>query len=60
LNILLGGVFWHAWFLSGFLNVVLGLFAFIMWVVLMYKAYQGETYKIPIAGDIAEGIAGKM
>jgi uncharacterized membrane protein len=60
LSILLGGIFWHSWFLSGFLNGVLGLFAFILWVVLMYKAYQGEMYKLPIAGDIASGIVGKM
>ena len=26
----------------------------ILWVVLMIKAYQGETFKLPIAGDIAE------
>lgn len=26
----------------------------VLWLVLMYKAYQGERYKIPGAGDIAE------
>ena len=26
----------------------------ILWLVLMYKAYQGEQFKFPIAGDIAE------
>lgn len=57
---LLSIVFSHIWFISGFLNGLIGLFAFIMWIVLMYKAYQGETYKLPIAGDIAQGIAGKM
>lgn len=25
-----------------------------LWIVLMIKAYQGETFKIPVAGDIAE------
>jgi uncharacterized membrane protein len=25
-----------------------------LWVLLMYQAYQGERYKLPIAGDIAE------
>jgi uncharacterized membrane protein len=28
--------------------------AVILWIVLMVKAYQGERYKLPIAGDIAE------
>jgi uncharacterized membrane protein len=26
----------------------------ILWIVLMIKAYQGENFKLPIAGDIAE------
>jgi uncharacterized membrane protein len=26
----------------------------VLWLVLMYKAYQGERFKIPVAGDMAE------
>jgi uncharacterized membrane protein len=26
----------------------------IVWVILMVKAYQGEKFKLPVAGDIAE------
>lgn len=26
----------------------------ILWIVLMVKAYQGEMFKLPIAGDMAE------
>jgi uncharacterized membrane protein len=26
----------------------------ILWLVLMFKAYQGERFKLPIAGDMAE------
>jgi len=26
----------------------------VLWILLMVKAYQGETFKLPIAGDIAE------
>ncbi len=26
----------------------------ILWIVLMIKAYRGENFKLPIAGDIAE------
>jgi uncharacterized membrane protein len=25
-----------------------------LWLLLMFKAYQGERYKLPIAGDMAE------
>ena len=33
---------------------ILGIAAFILWIVLMYKAYRGELYKLPVAGNIAE------
>lgn len=33
---------------------VLWILEIILWVVLMIKAYQGEHFKLPIAGDIAE------
>jgi uncharacterized membrane protein len=37
-----------------FLFQVVWLAALALWVVLMVKAYQGETFKLPVAGDIAE------
>ena len=33
---------------------LVGILGLILWVVLMIKAYQGELFKVPIAGDIAE------
>ena len=33
---------------------IVGIVAFILWIVLMLKAYQGELFKLPIIGDIAE------
>jgi len=26
----------------------------VLWILLMFKAYQGEMFKLPVAGDIAE------
>jgi uncharacterized membrane protein/ribosomal protein L40E len=40
--------------LFGILQAVTGILAFVLWIVLMIKAYQGERFKLPIAGDIAE------
>jgi uncharacterized membrane protein len=40
-------------FIGGILGAVVGIAMFILWIVLMIKAYQGEHYKIPVAGDIA-------
>jgi len=28
--------------------------AFILWIILMIKAYGGKKYKLPVAGEIAE------
>ena len=33
---------------------VVYLVELILWVLLMIKAYQGEKFKLPVAGDIAE------
>ncbi len=30
------------------------LLTIILWIVLMVKAYQGEMFKLPVVGDIAE------
>ena len=36
------------------LRIVLSIFALVLWIILMIKAYQGERYKLPWAGDIAD------
>jgi uncharacterized membrane protein len=41
-------------------NWILWAFGFILWIVLMYKAYQGEKYKLPVAGDQAEKLVDKQ
>jgi len=44
----------HAlWVLFSVIIWLLAAFAFILWIILMLKAYKGEKYKLPIAGDIA-------
>jgi uncharacterized membrane protein len=35
-------------------STIIGIIAFILWIILMVKAYQGQMYKLPIAGNIAE------
>lgn len=36
------------------LSVVTWILAIVLWIVLMVKAYQGERFKLPVAGDFAE------
>ena len=40
--------------LGWMLMPLVGLAALILWLFLMVKAFQGERYKLPIVGDIAE------
>ena len=37
-----------------FLTWILGIVAFVLWIYLMIKAYQGERYKLPYVGEWAE------
>jgi uncharacterized membrane protein len=41
-------------FIGWVINMLLGIAAFILWIILMFKAYQGQMYKLPVAGSIAE------
>lgn len=31
-----------------------GLFAFVVWLILMVKAYQGDRFRLPLVGAMAE------
>ena len=37
---------------------LIGLLSFVLWIVCMIKAYQGQRFMVPIAGDIAANLAG--
>jgi uncharacterized membrane protein len=40
------------------LHMLVALGALIIWVILLLKANQGQMYKLPIIGDLAEKQAG--
>jgi uncharacterized membrane protein len=40
--------------LGRLLGVLVWLVALVLWIHLMYRAYQGERYKLPYVGDLAE------
>ena len=54
-----GGLIFGSWALGALILAVLRTFGFVLWILLMIKAYQGERYRIPVAADIAENIARK-
>ena len=41
------------WIVGILTSFVLGLGGFILWLVLMWKAYQGEEWELPIVGPFA-------
>lgn len=60
------GMMLSALVISGVWSLVFGLFwifrlaVFIGWLVLVFKAYNNESFKLPVIGDIAEKQAAQM
>jgi uncharacterized membrane protein len=68
IRIVLGMIFGFGWWMSGMghfgtfglgwlLIACVGLLSFVLWIVCMVKAFQGERFMVPIAGDIAVNLA---
>lgn len=49
-NIVLGWIPFLGWVLG----ILISILAFVLWIILMVKAFQGEKYKLPWAGNFAE------
>ncbi len=50
LNMVLAFIPFIGWVLMPVVSIV----TLVLWILLMVKAYQGESFKLPIAGDMAE------
>jgi uncharacterized membrane protein len=48
------GLIPYVWILFNIISGLLGLAAFVLWIFLMVKSYQGDRYHLPYAGDFAE------
>ena len=67
LSIVLGMFFGVSLFAGGWGGFAFGILlfhivelaGFILWILLMIKAHQGERFRVPFAADIAESIFGK-
>jgi uncharacterized membrane protein len=42
------------WGIVSLIIMLIWIIMFLLWLFLMFKAYQGEKFKVPIVGDIAE------
>jgi uncharacterized membrane protein len=52
-------VFLHLPFLGALfvlIGLLLGLLTLVLWIVLMIKAFQHQTWRVPIAADIADSL----
>ncbi len=49
---------WGMWSVLSWLFLLVRLAMFLVWLFLMYKAYNNEEYKLPIIGDLAAKQAG--
>jgi len=48
------------WSLGYTLFMLLRLLFFVLWILLMVKAYQGVRFRVPIAADLADSLVGKV
>lgn len=56
INIVLTSIPVFGWIIG----ILLAPFTFLLWIYLMFKAYQGKWVKLPIVGDMAEKQLNKM
>lgn len=54
-----GPAFWTRVGIAAMVSSLFGLVVFVLWVVLIVKAFQGERFRLPIAADLADSLAGR-
>lgn len=42
------------------LSALIGIVAFVLWLVLIYKAWQGEEWEVPVLGKISRDLLKKV
>ncbi len=68
LRMVLGIVFGVGWWFSGRHDLgrialawpimgLIGIASLVLWIFLIVKAYPGQKFKLPLAGDLAENLA---
>ncbi|MBI4067264.1 DUF4870 domain-containing protein [Candidatus Gottesmanbacteria bacterium] len=60
INIVLGIVPVLGWIIAIILSPLMMLVSFVLWLLLMWKAWSGEKYKLPYFGDLAEKQLAKL
>ena len=47
-------------FIGGVFCGLIGVLGFVLWIILIIRAYQGVKFKLPWSGDLAEKWAGSV
>lgn len=47
------------WAIGSLVYGLIGLLTFVLWIICMVKAFQHEKFRVPIAADLADQLAGK-
>jgi uncharacterized membrane protein len=53
LSVISGVVPVLGWLVGFLISIVAGLGGLVLWLLLMWKAYQGQEWELPVAGPIA-------
>lgn len=53
------GAFGMGWSFGYAIFMIVRLVFLVLWIFLMFKAYQGEQFRVPIAANIADSLVGK-
>ena len=48
-----------AFMFKGVMGSLIQVAGVALWILLMVKAYQGEKFKLPVVGDLAEQLEGR-
>lgn len=54
----IGHIPFLGWAVAVLLYPLIGLAGLVIWIILVLKAYQGQMFKLPVIGDMAEQQAG--
>jgi uncharacterized membrane protein len=42
------------------LSALIGIITFVLWLILIYKAWQGEQWEVPVLGKVAKDLLKKI
>ncbi|MGA3291555.1 MAG: DUF4870 domain-containing protein [Candidatus Microgenomates bacterium] len=42
------------------LSAIIGLVGFVLWLILIYKAWQGEEWEVPVLGKVSRNLLKKV